>query len=337
MPAPYPQIRTGPDELSVSLAASFSFLGISLAGSAVLSTDGGIRSARFEGSGSVPQLCDACPSFSGRFVAEKVDASQIFPTLTMAVDMTFLGIALSGEATFTIAGEISSFRLSGDGSAFLETLKGGIIRALALVDPSNTDNLIVKALGQALSTFSVTSFVIAQPENTVFVTYDFNVLLLGSNKLVSLKIPRLPTSLADVVEILSTLGSDITQIIAPLDFKIDIDTSWSSRLCLPAVCWCELDCDCGHVHIPHWHNPHLHFPHWHNPHLHFPFGRREMQDDPSLFDDSGDALRQEGPGLVRPDSEEEQPAQASPLSHHHTPSSNAGMPRNASSWWQVSK
>eukprot|EP00322_Chrysochromulina_rotalis_P013295 CAMPEP_0115837522 /NCGR_PEP_ID=MMETSP0287-20121206/5263_1 /TAXON_ID=412157 /ORGANISM="Chrysochromulina rotalis, Strain UIO044" /LENGTH=1712 /DNA_ID=CAMNT_0003291033 /DNA_START=37 /DNA_END=5176 /DNA_ORIENTATION=+ len=254
----FARLQITASDISLTFSGAVTFLGLGLSGSAELSTDGGIRQARLEGTGVLEKLCDACPEFNGFFLVEKAGVSSPV-VLTMAVQSSFLGVSISGDAEFSTDGGIKSFSLEGDASPFIDGLKSAIRNGLAGVAPSS--DLLINAINDALSLFYVSRFRIVNPENTVLVTYEFDVTIVGQPKTLKFKLPRLPTSIADLVELISFLASEIASSIAPFEMDVAFgDPNWDAQICLPEICWYDYECDCGHLHLPHHHDPHIHIP-----------------------------------------------------------------------------
>jgi hypothetical protein len=259
----FARLQITASDISLTFSGSVTFLGLGLSGSAELSTDGGIKQARLEGTGVLQKMCDACPEFNGFFLVEKAGVSAPV-VVTMAVQSSFLGVSVSGDAEFSTDGGIKSFRLEGDATPFLDGLKSAIQVGLAGPFPAN--DLLRNAINDALSLFYVSRFRIVNPENTVLVTYEFDVTIVGQAKTLRFKLPRIPTSIADLVELITLLASEIAASIAPFEMEVALgDPNWDAQICLPEVCWYDFQCNCGHFHLPHHHDPHLHLP-W--------FGRR---------------------------------------------------------------
>jgi hypothetical protein len=228
---------------SLSFNGGASFLGIGVSGSAHLSSDGGVRQARFEGFGRVHKPCGVCPDFDGSLVVEKahVDAPiDIF----MRVDASFMGVSISGDAHFSTNGGIKSFRLEGDANPLINGIKEGIRKALGGL--ALGDSFIADAIDNILSIFYVSAFRIINPEGTVFVTFECDITFFGSDKTLKFTLPRLPTNIGDLVELMSTLLFDIAQSLAPLKYDIQIgDPDRAVHICLPKFCWCEPWCKLG--------------------------------------------------------------------------------------------
>ena len=66
----------------------------------------------------------------------------------MAIDMTFIGLSVTGSATFTPAGGVSGFSFGADASGLVSHFQRAIARAMALGSTSDT-NLIFRAINGA--------------------------------------------------------------------------------------------------------------------------------------------------------------------------------------------
>ena len=96
--------------ITLEMAASFSFIGIVVAGDVTLSTDGGIVQGRLYGSGTTPKLCAACPQLHGALEIEKLPPDKGgHVSLSMEVDISFACFEVEGNAFFDTAGGLRSF------------------------------------------------------------------------------------------------------------------------------------------------------------------------------------------------------------------------------------
>ena len=115
----------------MELEASMSFLGIGIEGACKMALDGGIVSGHLIGYGSIPSICPACPTLSGRVEARKYESG--LTSISMEVFMAMGCMEVNGNALFESEGGLQSFLLEvNNPMCFIELLLEVILGALGL-------------------------------------------------------------------------------------------------------------------------------------------------------------------------------------------------------------
>mmetsp|Transcript_65577 Transcript_65577/g.129885 ORF Transcript_65577/g.129885 Transcript_65577/m.129885 type:complete len:208 (-) Transcript_65577:113-736(-) len=67
--------------------------------------------------------------------------------------------------------------------------------------------------------------------------YTFGIVLRGEVRTLSIDVPRVPTSLSDLAELITTYGDAIHDALAPVDISIQLgNPNRQSQVCLPEIC-----------------------------------------------------------------------------------------------------
>jgi len=74
----------------------------------------------------------------------------------------------------------------------------------------------------------------------VFVSYEFDVMFFGKNKTLAFNFPRVPTSTADLVELMTASASAMAARLAPLEYELELGNPYhDTQICLPEFCLCN--------------------------------------------------------------------------------------------------
>lgn len=232
--------------ISVTMAASFDFMGVAMAGSGTLSTSGGIEECDISGTGTITVgECDACPALSGS--VRLLKAAGGTATLTNSMAFSFLNVDLTGSVTFTPRATVAAFDFEGTlDASFTYGIKMSLIEAISR--STDADNLFVRMLDQAFGLFSVNSIKIKYTGGA-FVNWEIGLVLNDNPKTLKFRLPRFPTTLPDFFVLIGQLGVEVLQSLAPLDATRTLPGRASDSICAPAMpCHCapiEIQCPDG--------------------------------------------------------------------------------------------
>ena len=229
--------------IEVTCAGSFSLLGIRLSGSGKLSTDGGIVELNYEGTGVFDLGVTWIPALSGTVHLTYLDRVA---SLYMATSCTFLGLQLSGTASFSTSGLIDGFEMQADlvDTTFTDGLKDTLVNIVGRLGGSRVAEQLRTARGFRFLEVSSIRLRYVGSLNDIF--YQIGFTLDGVAKMLEFvnKDHSPLVTLFDLLPVIGALGREVLAALAPLDISIEI--LWvGAPICLPAfpcVCGAELYC-----------------------------------------------------------------------------------------------